>query len=139
MADTEKHAGSLSAPSDSSPIHGEAELTKQPWAKRFVDSFRRDPRTSQKDTNDKNERVYDAKAAASATAETSLARKLKSRHLQMIAIGGSIGKLSSLRVSVALDISLFLFTNLFQCRHRSLCWFWKRFGEGWAGFFTYCF
>lgn len=36
-------------------------------------------------------RYYDAKAAAWNTANTALVRKLKGRHLQMIAIGGSIG------------------------------------------------
>jgi len=37
-------------------------------------------------------RVFDAQQAAYNTANTSLSRKLKGRHLQMLAIGGSIGK-----------------------------------------------
>jgi amino acid transporter len=39
-----------------------------------------------------NGRQYNAKAAAWNTANTPLVRRLKGRHLQMIAIGGSIGK-----------------------------------------------
>lgn len=37
------------------------------------------------------ERYYDLRSAASKTASTTLARELKGRHLQMIAISGSIG------------------------------------------------
>lgn len=38
-------------------------------------------------------RVFDAKAAAYNTANTPLVRRLRGRHLQMIAIGGSIGNI----------------------------------------------
>jgi amino acid transporter len=38
-----------------------------------------------------NGRLFDAKLAAYNTANTALVKKLKGRHLQMIAIGGSIG------------------------------------------------
>jgi amino acid transporter len=41
-----------------------------------------------------NGRYFDTRAAAYNTANTGLVRKLKGRHLQMIAIGGSIGKTS---------------------------------------------
>jgi len=39
-----------------------------------------------------NGRNFDAKLAAYNTANTALVRRLKGRHLQMIAIGGSIGE-----------------------------------------------
>lgn len=60
---------------------------------RIWESFKRDPnaRTTQAGTVGADGRVYDAESAARATANSQLARKLKGRHLQMIAIGGSIG------------------------------------------------
>lgn len=69
-------------------------------ATRLVDSFRRDPRahTTPKGTVGGDGRVYDVENAATATAESPLARRLKGRHLQMIAIGGSIGTLFSLAI-----------------------------------------
>jgi amino acid transporter len=41
-------------------------------------------------------RVFDPKLAAYNTANTALVRRLKGRHLQMIAIGGSIGTFNGL-------------------------------------------
>ncbi|GAW18801.1 hypothetical protein ANO14919_082830 [Xylariales sp. No.14919] len=78
----------------------------------FIDGFRRDPaqRITPKDPlneihaaeaaqlyrpilarNGSNSHYYDLRLATLQTAQTHLARKLKGRHLQMIAIGGSIG------------------------------------------------
>ncbi|KAG6181579.1 hypothetical protein E4U36_003974 [Claviceps purpurea] len=70
---------------------------------RFFDSFRRDENLSffpsdhlsQVNSRTSNRRqvshYYDLRMAALETADTGLARKLKGRHLQMIAISGSIG------------------------------------------------
>ncbi|OBT48688.1 hypothetical protein VE00_00778 [Pseudogymnoascus sp. WSF 3629] len=63
----------------------------------FIDSFRRDPNRHIIDPLgslgdvDHQDWVYDPNQAILRTANTRLARKLKGRHLQMIAIGGSIG------------------------------------------------
>ncbi|QSZ30950.1 hypothetical protein DSL72_000509 [Monilinia vaccinii-corymbosi] len=69
-----------------------AQDTKAPWATRFVDSFKRDPNAAVvKPIQGEGVEGFDHRAAAEATANSALARKLKPRHLQMIAIGGSIG------------------------------------------------
>lgn len=72
----------------------------------WVDSFRRVRRSSQSSTgavghkgyyvtegmDANNDRFYDLPAANARIANSALVRDLKGRHLQMIAIGGSIGK-----------------------------------------------
>lgn len=63
---------------------------------RIVDSFRRDPaasvtRNTSIHSNEEHRKPYDIESAAQATANSPLFRALKGRHLQMIAIGGSIG------------------------------------------------
>jgi len=65
---------------------------KAPWTTRFVDSFRRDPNAEIINPAGDSHGRFDHRAAAEATANSGLKHKLKKRHLQMIAIGGSIGE-----------------------------------------------
>lgn len=73
-------------------VDDDAYLRRRRW-KQFVDSFRRDPRLAMGPETDvgANAPVFDPANAAAATANAPLARRLKGRHLQMIAFGGSIG------------------------------------------------
>lgn len=66
---------------------------KDPFRRRAWDSFKRDPdaHITKRGQVGANGLVFDLESAAQSTAESGLARKLKGRHLQMIAIGGSIG------------------------------------------------
>lgn len=64
---------------------------------------------------------YDMRMAALSTAQSSLLRRLKGRHLQMIAIGGSIGTASLSFNSKTLGAQLA--DSAYQHRHRPLCGF----------------
>ncbi len=94
---------SSDASSPSPPMYGEYEVTRGSLPKRFMDSFKRDPNAhaTPKGAVGADGKVFDVESAAQNTADSPLARKLKGRHLQMIAIGGSIGMAFLMRPSFA--------------------------------------
>lgn len=73
------------------PIYDDKVESQATFPRRVVDSFRRDPDSRVTPVALAKGAGFDAEAAAQATASSPLARELKGRHLQMIAIGGSIG------------------------------------------------
>ena len=64
---------------------------KQNYAYSIFESFKRAP-NSYATSPGTIDGIFDPHAAAAGTATSPLARKLKGRHLQMIAIGSSIGR-----------------------------------------------
>lgn len=85
------------------PDYDDSALPPKKTLQRVLDSFRRDPNSAffpsdhlhQLESGPTREHdgahYYDLRLATLESANTALARRLKGRHLQMIAIGGSIG------------------------------------------------
>lgn len=90
MYGTEKSFGRGSQASD---YYGESSVHRDGIGRRVIESFKRDPNfmMTPKGALGADGKVFDVETAAQNTANSPLARKLKGRHLQMIAIGGSIG------------------------------------------------
>ncbi|KUJ22364.1 general amino-acid permease-like protein GAP1 [Mollisia scopiformis] len=80
------HSGEFSSYAETTEFSG-------PFFHRVLESFQRAPGTLDPDgkLDTGHGRTFDPSLAAMATANTKMARRLKGRHLQMIAIGGSIG------------------------------------------------
>lgn len=90
MYGTEKSFGRASQASE---YYGESSVHRDGIGRRVLESFKRDPNFNMtpKGSLGADGKVFDVESAAQNTANSPLARKLKGRHLQMIAIGGSIG------------------------------------------------
>lgn len=87
-----------SVSADSAPAYGETATRRSSLKQRVWESFRRDPNAHVTAVAPFLEgKSYDIENAAESAAGSPLHRSLRGRHLQMIAIGGSIGMRTLLR------------------------------------------
>ncbi|RMZ81956.1 hypothetical protein DV737_g2248, partial [Chaetothyriales sp. CBS 132003] len=94
MEDKKSWSPQMSTLSGPSADEGQHFAVNRSFKSRVVDSFRRDPAASvtrHTSISSEHHKGFDAEAAARAAASSPLLRRLKGRHLQMMAIGGSIG------------------------------------------------
>lgn len=92
----EKNIGKVAYSAEGSPElpeYGETLIHSRPWNVRILDSFKRDPNAhaTPKGVVGADGHVFEVDDDSAAVATSRLERRLKGRHLQMIAIGGSIG------------------------------------------------
>lgn len=127
MSDSEYKKEVIMSGSDAgAPSYGgESDMRSNGVFARVVDSFKRDPHqhATPKGVVGADGKVFDVETAAAATAESPLARKLKGRHLQMIAIGGSIGNVPNHFLDR--QFLMEMCTNKIF-RYWSFCWIRKR-------------